>query len=85
MKPISITEQQAEQYLSGVQVLLDLGVPGHIAQPFWVMVKGYGDDWENYSELTVDDLENENVVDAGYEDYQLWLTDAMQNRLNKEV
>lgn len=84
MRSIKITEEQAEEYLKGVKVLVDLGVEGYIAEPLWVMVKGYGDDWEEYSQLTVDDLENDNVIDAGYEDYQLWYNDHWANHLRKE-
>ena len=69
---IKITEQEAETWLKAVKLLTDNGVPGHIAESYICMVKGYGDDWEEYNELTVDDLENDNVIDAGYEDYQLW-------------
>ena len=84
-KVIKITEEQAETYLRGTRTMRNAGIVETLASPYIVMVKGYGDDWDNYSELTVDDLENDNVVDAGYEDYQLWLNDTLHNLVDKGV
>lgn len=84
-KVIKITDKQAEKYLIGAKTLYQAGVPEKIALPYVVMVKGYSDDWEEYTELNFDDLDNDNVVDAGYEDYQLWLNDSLENLLNNGV
>lgn len=82
---IEIDEFKAEIYLTNAKIMMLAGVPEILASPYIVMVKGYGDDWDNYSELTFDDLDNDNVVDAGYEDYQLWLNDTLANLNNKGV
>lgn len=84
-RAIKITDEEAEQYLKTVKMLAELGVPNIFNAPYIVMVKGYGDDWDEYSELTTDDLDNENVVDAGYEDYELWLNDTFANLIEREV
>ena len=76
---IKITEQQAFDYLTSVKTQMDMGIEQRVAAPYFVMVKGYGEDWEEYNELNLDDLENENVLDAGYEDHQLWLNDTFIN------
>lgn len=80
---IEINDVVAELYLKNAQYLMSLGVPEKIALPYIVMVKGYGDDWDEFTELNFDDLENGNVVDAGYEDYQLWLNDTLTNLVEK--
>ena len=83
-KVIEITDVAAHKYLENAKFLMaNLGMDERVALPYIVMVKGYGDDWDNFSELTFDDLENENVIDAGYEDYQLWLNDTLTNLVNK--
>lgn len=85
MNEIKITEKEAYTYLTSVKSNIEMGMPEVLARPYFVMVKGYGDDWENYSELNTDDLDNDNVIDAGYEDYQLWLNDTFANLNNKGV
>lgn len=83
-KVIEITDVAAHKYLENAKFLMgSLGMDERVALPYIVMVKGYGDDWDNFSELTFDDLENENIIDAGYEDYQLWLNDTLTNLVNK--
>lgn len=81
---IEITDKGAELYLTNARKNINnFGMSEVVALPYIVMVKGYGDDWDNFSELTFDDLDNENVVDAGYEDYQLWLNDSLTNLVDK--
>lgn len=80
-----ITDVQAEQYLQNVKMLRSIGVRDTIAAPYIVMVKGYADDWNNYTELTEEDLENDNVVDAGYEDYEFWLNDTLSNLVDNGI
>lgn len=83
---IEITDGAAEKYLKNAKFLMSsLGMSEQLALPYIVMVKGYGDDWDNFSELTLDDLDNDNVVDAGYEDYQLWLNDTLTNKFKGEL
>lgn len=76
---IKINDVQAAKYLAAGRLMMSTGVEEQLAFPYIVMVKGYGDDWDEYSELTLDDLDNENVIDAGYEDYELWLNDTLTN------
>lgn len=83
-KVIEVTDKGAELYLIRARENMQyLGMSEVIAMPYIVMVKGYEDDWDNFSELTFDDLDNDNIVDAGYEDYQLWLNDTLTNLVNK--
>lgn len=83
---IEVTDKGAELYLKNARKNMEIfGMSEQLALPYIVMVKGYGDDWDNFSELTFDDLDNENVVDAGYEDYQLWLNDTLTNKFKGEL
>ena len=83
---IEVTDKGAELYLINARKNMTLfGMSEQLALPYIVMVKGYGDDWDEFNELTFDDLDNDNVVDAGYEDYQLWLNDTLTNKFQGEL
>lgn len=61
---ILLTQEQAEAILQ-----LQLANEGFLSD-YFVMAKGYNDDWENYTELTTEDLEN--VAEGCYTNYELW-------------
>lgn len=83
---IEVTDKGAEVYLINARRNMTIfGMDERLALPYIVMVKGYGDDWDEFTELTFDDLDNENIVDAGYEDYQLWLNDSLTNKFEGEL
>lgn len=68
--------------LDSAQEALDALMDGHE-----VMVKGYGDDWENYTGIykeDYEDMDNDEILDllADYEDYQLWGVPPLNEGLN---
>lgn len=72
---IKLTQEQAEAVL---QLKL---IDETFANDYFLMVKGYNDDWDNYTEVLPEELEN--VAEGMYDDHELWLTDIAGHERQK--
>lgn len=72
IEPIKISQAQAVNFLR--ERLKD----EKAFYKYFLVAKGYNDDWENYTEVLPEEIEN--VEEDMYEDYQLWLSDSERTK-----